>query len=51
MFVEEAQDMPLATLEEICLLSNLETQQHNRLQVVLFGQLELDVGLSASHAR
>ena len=51
VFVEEAQGMPLATLEEIRLLSNLETQQHKLLQVVLFGQPELDVGLSAPHVR
>lgn len=42
VFVEEAQGMPLATLEEIRLLSNLETQQHKLLQIVLFGQPELD---------
>ncbi len=51
VFVEEAQGMPLATLEEIRLLSNLETQRHKLLQVVLFGQPELDVGLSAPHVR
>ena len=42
VFVEEAQGMPLETLEEIRLLSNLETQQHKLLQIVLFGQPELD---------
>src|SRR3990167_8570205 len=42
IFVEEAQSMPLATLEEIRLLSNLETQQNKLLQIVLFGQPELD---------
>jgi type II secretory pathway predicted ATPase ExeA len=42
VFIEEAQGMPLATLEEIRLLSNLETQQHKLLQIVLFGQPELD---------
>ncbi len=51
VFVEEAQGMPLATLEEIRLLSNLETKQHKLLQVVLFGQPELDDGLNASHVR
>ncbi len=51
IFIEEAQSMPLATLEEIRLLSNLETQQHKLLQVVLFGQPELDEGLSAPHVR
>lgn len=51
IFVEEAQAMPLETLEEIRLLSNLETAQHKLLQIVLFGQPELDVNLSARHIR
>lgn len=42
VFVEEAQSMPIATLEEIRLLSNLETNDHKLLQMVLFGQPELD---------
>jgi len=44
-FVEEAQSMPLETLEEIRLLSNLETQDEKLLQIVLFGQPELDESL------
>ena len=51
IFVEEAQGMPLATLEEIRLLSNLETKQDKLLQIVLFGQPELDVNLSEAHIR
>ena len=51
IFVEEAQGMPLATLEEIRLLSNLETKQNKLLQIVLFGQPELDVNLSQTHIR
>lgn len=42
VFVEEAQSMPIETLEEIRLLSNLETNEHKLLQMVLFGQPELD---------
>ncbi len=42
VFVEEAQSMPLETLEEIRLLSNLETSHHKLLQMILFGQPELD---------
>ncbi|HXF66562.1 MAG TPA: AAA family ATPase, partial [Burkholderiales bacterium] len=42
VFVEESQSMPLATLEEIRLLSNLETRDGKLLQIVLFGQPELD---------
>ncbi|RSZ60092.1 AAA family ATPase [Massilia atriviolacea] len=42
LLVEEAQAMPLATLEEVRLFSNLETARHKLLQIVLFGQPELD---------
>ncbi len=51
IFVEEAQGMPLATLEEIRLLSNLETRHSKLLQIVLFGQPELDVNLNQQHIR
>lgn len=51
IFVEEAQGMPLATLEEIRLLSNLETKQDKLLQIVLFGQPELDANLNQPHIR
>lgn len=51
MLVEEAQCMPLATLEEIRLLSNLETHRHKLLQIVLFGQPELDEKLAAPSMR
>ena len=39
--IDEAHAMPLATLEEIRLLSNLETGKEKLLQIVLFGQPEL----------
>ncbi len=51
IFVEEAQGMPLATLEEIRLLSNLETNHDKLLQIVLFGQPELDENLNQTHIR
>jgi MSHA biogenesis protein MshM len=51
VFVEEAQSMPIATLEEIRLLSNLETQQSKLLQIVLFGQPELDEMISRPEIR
>ncbi len=51
VFVEEAQSMPVETLEEIRLLSNLETDQHKLLQMVLFGQPELDIKLSEPRIR
>lgn len=51
VFVEEAQGMPLDTLEEIRLLTNLETEREKLLQIVLFGQPELDVHLADPRIR
>jgi len=51
VFIEEAQSMPLETLEEVRLLSNLETEQDKLLQIVLFGQPELDRNLNARSIR
>jgi type II secretory pathway predicted ATPase ExeA len=51
VFVEEAQSMPIATLEEIRLLSNLETNRDKLLQIVLFGQPELDENLGKAEIR
>lgn len=49
--IDEAHAMPLATLEEIRLLSNLETETEKLLQIVLFGQPELDQHLALPHMR
>jgi type II secretory pathway predicted ATPase ExeA len=51
LFIEEAQGMPIETLEEIRLLSNLETDENKLLQIVLFGQPELDENLSQQSIR
>ena len=51
LLVEEAQCMPLATLEEIRMLSNLETREQKLLQIVLFGQPELESKLAQRDAR
>ena len=51
MFIEEAQGMQLDTLEEIRMLSNLETTQEKLLQIVLFGQPELDQKLGVHEIR
>ena len=51
MFIEEAQGMALDTLEEIRMLSNLETTQDKLLQIVLFGQPELNDKLAAHEIR
>jgi len=40
--MDEAQAVPLQTLEALRLLTNLETEKTKLLQVVLFGQPELD---------
>jgi len=51
VFVEESQSMPIATREEIRLLSNLETKNDKLLQIVLFGQPELDDNLRLPNIR
>ena len=51
VFIEEAQRMPIDTLEEIRLLSNLETGQYKLLQMVMFGQPELDENLGSENIR
>ncbi|HKO87241.1 MAG TPA: AAA family ATPase [Burkholderiales bacterium] len=51
VLIDEAHAMPLETLEEIRLLSNLESNRHKLLQIVLFGQPELDDRLAQSNMR
>nr|WP_179673329.1 AAA family ATPase [Duganella sp. 1224] len=51
LLVEEAQAMPLDTLEAIRLLTNLETARSKLLQIVLFGQPELDQHLGLASMR
>ena len=46
LIVDEAQSMPAETLEALRLVTNLETEKMKLLQVILFGQPELDVILS-----
>lgn len=46
VLIDEAHAMPTETLEEIRLLSNLESNRHKLLQIVLFGQPELDARLN-----
>lgn len=41
ILVDEAQNIPIATLEQIRILSNLETAKEKLLQIVLVGQSEL----------
>lgn len=51
VLIDEAHAMPPETLEEIRLLSNLESNRHKLLQLVLFGQPELDATLARSDMR
>jgi type II secretory pathway predicted ATPase ExeA len=51
VMVDEAHAMPPETLEEIRLLSNLESNRHKLLHIVLFGQPELDEHLGQKSMR
>jgi len=51
VLIDEAHTMANDTLEEIRLLSNLESNRHKLLQIVLFGQPELDQHLNTSRMR
>ena len=46
ILIDEAHVMPEDTLEQVRLLSNLESNRHKLLQIVLFGQPELDQTLA-----
>lgn len=49
--LDEAQAMPLETLEALRLLTNLETEKRKLLQIVMFGQPELDKKLQQEAIR
>lgn len=49
--LDEAQAMPIETLEALRLLTNLETEKRKLLQIVLFGQPELDLKLQNDSIR
>lgn len=51
VLIDEAHAMPRDALEEVRLLSNLETSRHKLLQIVLFGQPELDEALAKPRLR
>lgn len=51
LVVDEAQLLSLELLEEIRLLTNLETTKHKLLQIVLVGQPELDQKLDSQQLR
>ncbi|KAB8050886.1 AAA family ATPase [Janthinobacterium rivuli] len=49
--LDEAQAIPVDSLEALRLLTNLETEKRKLLQIVLFGQPELDVKLALPEIR
>jgi type II secretory pathway predicted ATPase ExeA len=51
ILIDEAHVMPDETLEQVRLLSNLESNRHKLLQIVLFGQPELDDTLAKPSLR
>ena len=51
LLIDEAQALPDDSLETLRLLSNLETERHKLLQIVLFGQPELNRRLCGERFR
>lgn len=51
IIVDEAQDLPTETLEELRLLSNLETDKEKLLQIILIGQPELQKRLAEDNLK
>jgi general secretion pathway protein A len=51
MLIDEAQNLSVDALENLRLLSNLETDQQKLLQIVLMGQPELELKLEQSSLR
>jgi type II secretory pathway predicted ATPase ExeA len=51
LIIDEAQNLPLSVLEQIRILSNLETNTEKLLQIILVGQLELQTLLRSPELR
>ncbi len=51
LVIDEAQNLSPQIMEQVRLLSNLETDQHKLIQIVLCGQPELDARLNRSDLR
>ena len=51
LFIDEAQNMPVETLENLRMLSNLESSEDKLLQIVLCGQTELEPLLDRNELR
>jgi general secretion pathway protein A len=51
LIIDEAQNMPVETLESLRMLSNLETTKDKLIQIVICGQVELDYLLNLKQLR
>jgi len=51
LIIDEAQNLSKDALEDLCLLSNLETRKYKLVQIVLSGQPELDIKLARHDLR
>ena len=51
IIIDEAQNLPVETLEELRILSNLETSDQKLLQIILLGQPELEDKLNSEELR
>jgi general secretion pathway protein A len=51
LIIDEAQNLSVPVLEQIRMLSNLETEKEKLLQIILFGQLELDEKLRSAELK
>jgi len=49
--IDEAQSLPAQTLEALRLITNLETEEKKLVQIILFGQTELDTLLNQDRFR
>jgi len=51
LIIDEAQNLSIPVLEQVRMLSNLETEKEKMLQIILLGQLELDKKLRSPELR
>jgi len=51
LIIDEAQNLSIPVLEQIRMLSNLETEKEKLLQIILFGQLELEQKLRSDELK
>lgn len=51
LIIDEAQSLPFSTLEQVRMLSNLETAKQKLIQILLVGQLELEQKLKHQELR